>query len=134
MNLKKYIWKKMDALFMDWQQFDSLLDRRLTELLNRSVHPKSYEDNGYCEILTDEFTPKEMLHLLNVGNADAEDIEKHGPYQESGKIKDLTAAFAIKLLQPELLFPIDKVLATEDGIYLFNKAISFIKDYENQNV
>ena len=46
----------------------------------------------------------------------------------------LTAEFAINLLQPELLFPIDKVLATEDGIYLFNKAISFIKDYENQNV
>ena len=131
MNLKKYIWKKMDALFMDWQQFDSLIDRKLTELLKRSVHPKSYEDNGYCEILTDEFTSQEMLHLLNAGNADAEDIEKHRPYAESGKIKDLTAEFAIKLLQPELLFPIDKVLATEDGIYLFNKAISFVKDYEN---
>ena len=112
MNLEKYIWKKMDALFMDWQQFDSLIDRKLTELLKRSVHPKSYEDNGYCEILTDEFTPQEMLHLLNVGNADSEDIENHGPYQESGKIKNLTAEFAIKLLQPELLFPVDKVLAT----------------------
>lgn len=131
MNLEKYIWKKMDALFMDWQQFDSLIDRKLTELLKRSVHPKSYEDNGYCEILTDEFTPQEMLHLLNVGNADSEDIENHGPYQESGKIKNLTAEFAIKLLQPELLFPVDKVLVTEDGIYLFNKAISFITDYEN---
>ena len=46
MNLEKYIWKKMDALFMDWQQFDSLIDRKLTELIKRSVHPKSYEDNG----------------------------------------------------------------------------------------
>ena len=130
MNLNKYIWKKMDALFMDWQQFESLLDRRLTELLHRSVHPKSFVDNGYCEFSTDALTSSEILHLLKACNADDKDAEDHKPYESSKEIRFITAEFAVKLLQPELLFPVDKVSATKDGIYLFNKAISFVKDYE----
>lgn len=133
MNLKKYIWKKMDALYMDWQQLSSLIDRVLTAILGHSVHPRAFEDNGYWEVCTDEITPEEMEKLLVLGNADEKDREDHTPYVNSGKIKDLTAALTIKLLQPELLFPIDCSVPTQDGVYLLNKGISFIKDYEKQS-
>lgn len=131
MNLKKYIWKKMDALYMDWQQFESLMDRLLTAILGRSVHPHVFEDNGYWEITTDDFTPEEMEKLLTLGNADEKDREDHTPYKESGRIRNLTAAFAVKLLQPDLLFPIEETVPTESGVYLLNKGISFIKKYDS---
>ena len=75
MDLNKYIWKKMDALYMDWQQFNSLMDRLLTAILGRSVHPHVFEDDGYWEINTDGFTPEEMEKLLTLGNADEKDRE-----------------------------------------------------------
>lgn len=131
MNLKKYIWKKMDALYMDWQQFESLMDRLLTAILGRSVHPHVFEDNGYWEITTDDFTQEEMEKLLTLGNADEKDREDHTPYKESGRIRNLTAAFAVKLLQPDLLFPIEETVPTESGVYLLNKGISFIKEYDS---
>lgn len=131
MNLKKYIWKKMDALYMDWQQFDSLMDRLLTAILGHSVHPHVFEDDGYWEITTDGFTPEEMEKLLTLGNADEKDREEHTPYKESGRIRNLTADLAVKLLQPDLMFPIEETVPTESGVYLLNKGISFIKEYDS---
>lgn len=131
MKEKVYVLKRMDALFIELRQLDGLLDQKLTTLLGHSVHPRSYEDEGCCEIITDEFTPDEMLRLLKLGKANDADRKDHAPYAESGRIKDMTAAFAVKLLQPELLFPADRILAVEDGIYLLGKAAPVVKKYKN---
>ena len=131
MKLNKYIWKKMDALYMDWQQFNSLMDRLLTANLGRSVHPHVFENNGYWEISTDGFTPEEMEKLLTLGNADEKDREDYTPYKKYGRIRILTADLAVKLLQPDLLFPIEETVPTESVIYLLNKGISFIKEYDS---
>ena len=131
MDLNKYIWKKMDALYMDRQQFDSLMDRLLTEILGRSVHPHIFEDDGYWEISTDGFTQEEMEKLLTLGNADEKDREDYTPYKKYGRIRILTANLAVKLLQPDLLFPIEETVPTKSGVYLLNKGISFIKDYDS---
>lgn len=130
MKSKKVIWKKMDALYMDWHQFDSLMDSLLTSIIGRCVHPRSFEDNGYWEINTDDFTLEEMEKLLVYGNADDQDREDHAPYIGSGRIKDITATFAVKLLQPKLLFQVEDTVPVKDGVYFLNKGISFAKEYE----
>ena len=88
MDLNKYIWKKMDALYMDRQQFDSLMDRLLTEILGRSVHPHVFEDDGYWEISTDGFTQEEMELILDVlkGNASKEDLTKINQLMQMRKV------------------------------------------------
>lgn len=133
MNKSKFLWKRMDALYIEWKQLESLIDNRLTDILKRSVHPRIVWDLDYWEVLTDIFTPEEMEKLLTLGNADKKDRKAHAPY-ESGRIKDLTDVFTIKLLQPELIFPVEKAVVTEHGLYLLSKGQSFTKEYGSKEV
>ena len=103
------------------------------DILKRPVHPRIVWDLDYWEVLTDVLTPEEMEKLLILGNADKEDRQAHAPY-ESGRIKDLTDVFTIKLLQPEFIFPVEKSEVTEHGLYLLSKGQSFTKEYGSKEV
>ena len=133
MNKSKFLWKRMDALYIEWKQLERLVDKRLSDLLKRPVHPRIVWDLDYWEVLTDVLTPEEMEKLLILGNADKEDHQAHAPY-ESGRIKDLTDVFTIKLLQPEFIFPVEKSEVTEHGLYLLSKGQSFTKEYGSKEV
>lgn len=53
---KKYTWRKMDAIFMYWPQFEQLVRDRLQSILSRNVQLHIFEDTEYWEVITDEFT------------------------------------------------------------------------------
>ena len=42
---KKYTWRKMDAIFMYWPQFEQLVRDRLQSVLSRNVQLHIFEDN-----------------------------------------------------------------------------------------
>ena len=44
---KKYTWRKMDAIFMYWPQFEQLVRDRLQSVLNRNVQLHIFEDSVF---------------------------------------------------------------------------------------
>lgn len=128
---KKYTWRKMDAVFMHWPQFEQLVRDRLQSVLGRSVQLHIFEDTEYWEVITDEFTAVEMEKLLTLGNADEQERKSHAP-GSSGRIKDLNDSLTLKLLLPMLPLPVKKTVPTEDGLYLFGQAKSVTHEYDEQ--
>lgn len=45
---KKYTWRKMDAIFMYWPQFEQLVRDRLQSVLSRNVQLHIFEDKDSC--------------------------------------------------------------------------------------
>lgn len=128
---KKYIWRKMDAIFMHWPQFEQLVRDRLQSVLSRNVQLHIFEDTEYWEVITDEFTSAEMEKLLSLGNATEKERKLHA-LKTSGRIKDINDSLVLKLLQPMLPLPVKKTVPTEDGLYLFGQATSVTHEYDEQ--
>lgn len=128
---KKYTWRKMDAIFMYWPQFEQLVRDRLQSVLSRNVQLHIFEDTEYWEVITDEFTSAEMEKLLSLGNATEKERKLHAP-KTSGRIKDINDSLVLKLLQPMLPLQVKKTVPTEDGLYLFGQATSVTHEYDEK--
>lgn len=128
---KKYTWRKMDAIFMYWPQFEQLVRDRLQSVLSRNVQLHIFEDTEYWEVITDEFTSAEMEKLLSLGNATEKGRKLHVP-KTSGRIKDTNDSLVLKLLQPMLPLQVKKTVPTEDGLYLFGQATSVTHEYDEK--
>lgn len=128
---KKYTWRKMDAIFMYWPQFEQLVRDRLQSVLSRNVQLHIFEDTEYWEVITDEFTSAEMEKLLSLGNVTEKERKLHAP-KTSGRIKDINDTLVLKLLQPMLPLQVKKTVPTEDGLYLFGQATSVTHEYDEK--
>ena len=133
MNKSKFLWKRMNALYINWKQLERLVDKCLSDVLKRPGHPRVFWDLDYLEVFTDVLTPEEMDKLLTLGNADKEDRQAHAPY-ESGRIKDLTDVFTMKLLQPKFIFAVEQAVVTESGLYFLSQGQSFTKVFGSKVV
>ena len=120
---KKYTWRKMDAIFMYWPQFEQLVRDRLQSVLSRNVQLHIFEDTEYWEVITDEFTSAEMEKLLSLGNATEKERKLHVPINDS---------LVLKLLQSMLPLQVKKTVPTEDGLYLFGQATSVTHEYDEK--
>ncbi len=121
-------WESRKTIFLDWSQLNRLLHICLFELLGRDVLPQAFQDGDYWEVDTKKFSQTEMQLLLDKANADEEDCKNHEPNCE-GHISGLTDSLAAKLLSSEMPFPVDKTVATDNGVYFMSAARPHTKDY-----
>lgn len=127
MQINFDLWTMNRALFLNWESLKTLMEFRLSFLLNPKIHAAPFQDADYWEVETGPISSSEMELLFEAAGADKDDRENHNG--EKLALESITDALALKLIAPEMPFPVKNAVAVENGLYFIDQGFSYPKVY-----
>lgn len=127
MKCKEEIWDLQQTIFLTWNQLRRYMSEKLYAILDRDVHPTPYEDNGYWDVMTDEFSPEEEAKLCAVFAKTDLDQRRFRAYYQRWQ-KDISSDFIEKYISQELPFTVKWSLPVEKGVYFFGSSVPYLKN------